>query len=38
MVSRAGSVFDASGAITDEKVREQVKEFVHGFVVFCGSR
>jgi NAD(P)H-dependent FMN reductase len=38
MVSRAGSVFDAYGAITDEKVREQLREFVQGFVVFCGSR
>jgi len=37
MVSRAGSVFDANGAITDEKVREQVKEFVQGFVAFIGS-
>ena len=37
MVSRAGSVFDANGAITDEKVREQLKAFVEGFVTFCGS-
>ena len=37
MVSRAGSVFDANGAITDEKVREQVKEFVQGFVAFISS-
>jgi chromate reductase, NAD(P)H dehydrogenase (quinone) len=37
MVSRAGVVFDANGAITDEKVREQVKEFVQGFVAFIGS-
>jgi NAD(P)H-dependent FMN reductase len=37
MVSRAGSVFDANGAITDEKVREQVRAFVQGFVEFAGS-
>jgi NAD(P)H-dependent FMN reductase len=36
MVSRAGSVFDANGAITDEKVREQVRAFVQGFVEFAG--
>jgi len=38
MVSRAGSVFDANGAITDAKVREQLKAFVEDFVAFCGSR
>ena len=37
MVSKAGSVFDGNGAITDEKVREQVKEFMQGFAAFCGS-
>jgi hypothetical protein len=37
MVSKAGGVFDANGAITDEKVREQVREFVQGFVAFVGS-
>ncbi|HJZ92668.1 MAG TPA: NADPH-dependent FMN reductase [Gemmataceae bacterium] len=36
LVSRAGGVFDANGAITDEKVREQVRDFVQGFVTFCG--
>jgi len=36
LVSRAGDVFDASGAIIDEKVREQLRQFVHGFVEFTG--
>jgi len=30
-------VFDACGAITDEKVREQLKRFIHGFVGFVGD-
>ena len=33
-VSRAGSVFDADGALQDEKVREQVVAFVAGFAAF----
>ena len=33
-VSRAGSVFDAEGNLTDEKVREQVAAFVAGFAAF----
>jgi NAD(P)H-dependent FMN reductase len=37
LVSHAGDVFDQSGAITDEKVREQLKRFVHGFVAFVGA-
>jgi chromate reductase, NAD(P)H dehydrogenase (quinone) len=37
LVSHAGDVFDASGAITDEKVREQLKRFIHGFVGFVGD-
>lgn len=37
LVSHAGEVFDASGAITDDKVREQLKRFVHGFVEFVGA-
>lgn len=36
LVSRAGSVFDASGAITDQKVTDQLREFIHGFVDFIG--
>jgi chromate reductase, NAD(P)H dehydrogenase (quinone) len=38
LMSKAGGVFDANGAITNEKVREQLREFVQGFVAFCGSR
>jgi NAD(P)H-dependent FMN reductase len=36
LVSRAGSVFDASGAVTDDKVKEQLQKFVTGFVDFVG--
>lgn len=37
LVSRAGAVFDPSGRITDEKVREQLERFVHGFIGFVNS-
>lgn len=37
LVSHAGNVFDASGAITDETVREQLKRFVHGFAEFVSA-
>ena len=37
MVSRAGSVFDAGGNLVDEKIREQLREFLEGFVVFARS-
>lgn len=37
LVSRAGGVFDQSGALADEKIREQLKRFVHGFVEFAGK-
>ena len=36
MVSRAGSVFDADGALVDAKVREQLAGFVQGFAAFSG--
>ena len=32
MVSRAGQVFDAQGALVDPKVRDQLQAFLHGFV------
>jgi NAD(P)H-dependent FMN reductase len=38
LVSRAGSVFDASGALTDEKVREARTKFVAGFVEYSAAR
>jgi chromate reductase, NAD(P)H dehydrogenase (quinone) len=31
LVSRAGSVFDASGAMTDEKMKAQLQQFLLGF-------
>lgn len=34
LVSRAAGVFDSSGAITDEKMREQLKQFIDGFIDF----
>ena len=34
MVSRAESVFDADGNLTDESLRERLQKFVHGFVAF----
>jgi NAD(P)H-dependent FMN reductase len=34
MVSRAGSVFDANGALVDDAVREQLRKFMHGFSDF----
>jgi NAD(P)H-dependent FMN reductase len=37
LVSRASNLFDASGAMTDEKVQEQVELFLQGFVAFIGS-
>ena len=33
-VSRGGSVFDADGNLTDERVREQVTAFIQGFSEF----
>lgn len=38
MVSRAGSVFDASGVITDAKVREALARFVAGFTQYAAGR
>lgn len=38
MVSRAGSVFDADGQLLDDKVREQLKEFMAGFAGFAAAR
>ena len=36
MVSRAGNVFDESGAIKDAAVQEQLRLFMQGFVEFVG--
>lgn len=38
LVSRAGSVFDANGEITDAAVRDGVRKFVDGFVSYVSSR
>ena len=35
MVSRAGGVFDAQGALVDDKVRAQLRDFVAGFAGFA---
>ncbi|MPY69964.1 MAG: NAD(P)H-dependent oxidoreductase [Alphaproteobacteria bacterium] len=37
LVSRAQGVFDEAGAITDETVRQQLCQFVHGFAQFVRS-
>src|SRR5207248_7764772 len=37
LVSRAGSVFDARGEITDAAMRDNVRKFVAGFIVFVAS-
>jgi chromate reductase len=38
MVSRAGTVFDAEGAIVDEKVSRNLAAFIEGFAGFVGGR
>ena len=37
MVSRAGGVFDADGALIDDKVRAQLRDFLAGFVQFVAQ-
>jgi NAD(P)H-dependent FMN reductase len=37
-VSSAAKVFDASGAIVDEKIAERLTAFVHGFAAFVAAR
>ena len=38
LVSRAGTVFDASGEITDAATRDNVRKFVVGFVDYVSAR
>lgn len=38
LVSRAGSVFDANGKITDTKVDEALRKFLEGFVAYARAR
>jgi NAD(P)H-dependent FMN reductase len=37
MVSRASSVFDGSGKLTDEKIRAALREFLKGFADFAAG-
>ncbi len=37
MVSRAGSVFNEAGELTDDRIREQLRQFMDGFVRFCAT-
>lgn len=37
MVSRASSVFDADGALTDAKIRDQLAGFLAGFAAFAAA-
>ena len=34
LVSRAHTVFDESGALTDERIQEQLRQFLLGFTAF----
>ena len=38
MVSRAHTVFDAEGRLTDDKVREQIASFLDGFAAYADRR
>jgi chromate reductase len=38
MLSRAAKAFDAEGALVDEAARENLRNFLEGFVAFCGRR
>jgi hypothetical protein len=38
MVSRAPSAFDQNDVLIDSRIREQLREFMHGFVAFANSR
>ena len=38
LVSRAQGVFDAEGKLTDEKIQEQLRTFIEGFVRFVEAR
>jgi NAD(P)H-dependent FMN reductase len=38
LVSRAGSVFDASGALTDERISQALAKFVEGFAAYADAR
>ncbi len=38
LVSRAGTVFDADGRLVDDKLREQLQQFLAGFAAFVQKR
>lgn len=38
MVARAGGVFDDQGAMTDERMRDRLTDFLAGFAAFAGAR
>jgi chromate reductase len=38
MVARAGAVFDASGDLVDDKVRDALRTFLADFVAHAGRR
>lgn len=38
MVARAGSVFNDQGRMTDEQMRDRLKDFLAGFVAFAGAQ
>ena len=37
LVSRAQTLFQEDGTIADQKIREQLRTFLHGFAAFAGS-
>jgi hypothetical protein len=36
-VSRAATVFDEGGGIVNDSIKEQLRQFIHGFVSFVRS-
>jgi len=38
VVPRAGKVFDADGTMIDDAIRQQLQDFVAGFVAFASRR
>ena len=37
LVSRAGSVFDQTGNLTDEAVKDRLRQFIQGFADFAAK-
>jgi len=37
LVSRAATVFDEGGGIVNDSIKEQLRQFIHGFVSFVRS-